>query len=249
MTKRVVLVTGATSGIGQGIARRFAAAGDDVVVHGLAGGDAEDAARRLRDEASGELILITGDLTQPEACELVVTQTVDQLGQIDVLVNNAGRNAFTGILDSDLDDWNRALDLNLRAAWLMARASVPHMPPGACVINISSNHAFSTMPGCFPYNVAKAGLLGLTTALAVELASRGIRANSICPGWTETPPIAQHLTQPDERRRVERLHLTGRIGTPDDVAEAAWYLAGAGQVTGTHLVIDGGRSAQMEDPH
>lgn len=248
MSKRVVVVTGATSGIGEAIAWRFATSGDDVVMHGLADDEAENAASRLRDDAIGELILLTGDLREPEACERLVTGAVDRLGRIDVLINNAGRNVFTGVLDSDLDDWNRAIDLNLRTAWLMARAAVPHMPSGSCVINVSSNHAFSTMPGCFPYNVAKAGLVGLTTALAVELASRGIRANTICPGWTETPPVTEQVADPDERRRVERLHLTGRIGTPGDVAEAAWYLAGAGQVTGTQLVIDGGRSALMEDP-
>lgn len=251
MTERIVVVTGSTSGIGEGIALRFAQGGDHLVVHGLDEPIAAAAADRVTEAGPGEVHLVTGDLTDPTVAERLVEETVRQFGRVDVLVNSAGRNVFTGVLDSSLEDWQRAIDLNLRAAWLVSRAAAPHMLPGSAIVIISSNHARSTMPGCFPYNVAKAGLLGLTNALAVDLAKLGIRANAVLPGWTETPPISQDLVGagPDERKRVEGLHLTGRMATPADIAEAVWYLAGASQVTGTHLLVDGGRSAQMEDPH
>lgn len=250
MTGRVVLVTGSTSGIGEGIALRFAIGGDHVVMHGLGEPTSAEVAHRVDEAGAGDVLLTRGDLTDPAGADRLVEEAIGRFERIDVLVNNAGRNVFTGVLASTLDDWERAIDVNLRAAWLVSRAAVPHMAPGSAIVTISSNHARSTVPGSFPYNVAKAGLLGLTNALAVELADRGIRANTVMPGWTETPPITAELAAagPDERERVERLHLTGRLGTPTDVAEAVWYLAAATQVTGTHLLVDGGRAALMEDP-
>lgn len=250
MTGRVVLVTGSTSGIGRGIAIRFAAGGDHLVMHGMGEPTDADAVRDVDSAGSGDVLLTEGDLTDPKAAERIVAGAVDRFGRVDVLVNNAGRNVFTGVLASTLEDWQRAIDLNLRAAWLVSRATVPHMAGGGAIVTIASNHAQSTTAGAFPYNVAKAGLLGLTNALAVELAGLGIRANTVMPGWTETPPITADLAAagPGERERVERLHLTGRLGTPEDVAEAVWYLAGASQVTGTHLLVDGGRAVQMQDP-
>lgn len=244
-----MFVTGSTSGIGEGIVRKFLQEGEDVVAHGLSAREKDEMLLRWNTESLDPPNVLTGDLTDPDVPSRLVREVIDHHGRIDVLVNNAGRNVFTGVLESDLQDWDAALNLNLRAAWLVSKAAVPHVPRGGSIINISSNHAYTTMPGCFPYNVAKAGLLGLTNALAVELSSLGIRANAICPGWTETPPVAHALDDPAERRRVESIHLTGRLGTPEDVAAAAWYLAGATQVTGTHLIVDGGRSVVMEDPH
>lgn len=249
MSDRVVLVTGSTSGIGEGIAVRFGQGGDQLVMHGL-DGEETGAVGRVEEAGAAAVLMTKGDLVDPDVPARIVDEAVAAFGRIDILVNNAGRNVFTGVLESTLEDWQRAIDLNLRAAWLMSKAAIPHMGPGSAIVTISSNHARSTMPGCFPYNVAKAGLLGLTNALAVELAERGIRANTVMPGWTDTPAVRQELEDagPEERRRVEGLHLTGRLGTPADVAEAVWYLAAATQVTGTHLVVDGGRATQMEDP-
>jgi glucose 1-dehydrogenase len=254
MGKRVVIVTGSPSGIGRAIARGFVEAGDDVLVHGRSSDRGEAVVselRAIRPDARVELSL--ADLTDPHGCEELVAGAA-AWGPIDVLVNNAGTNVFTGVMDTTLDDWQLAMDLDLRAAWLLARAAAPSMPAGSSIVNIGSNHATATLPGSFPYNVAKAGLVALTQSLAIELAPRGIRANIVAPGYVDTPlNDAWFARVPDpaaERARVAAIHPAGRMGRVDEVAAAVLYLVspGAGFTTGTTLLLDGGRSALMEDP-
>lgn len=256
MAGRIVIVTGSTSGIGIGIARAFAAAGDEVVVHGRSAERGEGVLREIGAALPGaRLRLHLGDLSDPAECEALVAFATEPNGRVDVVVNNAGTNVFTGVMDTTLDDWQRAIDLDLRASWLCARAAAPRMPPGSAIVNVSSNHAFSTLPGSFPYNVAKAGMLALTQSLAMELAERGVRANAICPGYIDTPLndlyFAGFADPEAERARVRRMHPIGRMGTVDDIARAALFLASAedsGFMTGTYLLVDGGRSTLMEDP-
>jgi NAD(P)-dependent dehydrogenase (short-subunit alcohol dehydrogenase family) len=166
-----------------------------------------------------------------------------------VLVNNAGANVFGGVLDTDVATWNRCLDLDLRAVWLCSRAAARVMDGGA-IVNVASNHAFATLPGVFPYNVAKAAVLALTQSLAIELAP--IRVNAVCPGYIDTPindAYFDGFADPAaERARVEELHPLRRIGRPQEVARAIRFLAHDGFTTGTTLTIDGGRSALMQDP-
>lgn len=256
MVGRVVLVTGSTSGIGAGIARRFALDGDRVVVHGRDRSRGEAVVKTIRAESpTVDVRLILADLAVPAECERLVAEVAQSLGRVDVLVNNAGTNVFTGVERSTIEDWDRAIDLDLRAAWLLSRAAVSAMPRGSAIVNIGSNHALYTLPGSFPYNVAKAGLVALTQSLAIELAPHGIRANAVLPGYIDTPLAdAYFASLPDsaaERARVERIHLAGRMGTPDEVARAVRFLSSneeAGFVTGTTLLVDGGRSTLMEDP-
>lgn len=227
----VVLVTGATRGIGKATADLFAAHGATVIRHGLDDGD------------------IAADLAREAAAERVVRFAVERAGRLDVLVNNAGANVFGGVLDTDVATWNRCLDLDLRAVWLCSKAAARVMDGGA-IVNVASNHAFATLPGVFPYNVAKAGVLALTQSLAVELAP--IRVNAVCPGYIDTPINDTYFggfaDPAAERARVEALHPLGRIGRPEEVAEAIRYLATAGFTTGTTLTVDGGRSALLQDP-
>jgi len=256
MSGRVVVVTGSTSGIGVGIARRFALDGDRVVVHGRSVERGEAVVDDLRAQAPGaDVRLFLGDLTDPAIPERLITFARQVTGSVDVLVNNAGTNVFTGVLTSTLGDWEHAIALDLRAAWLCAKAAAPLMPRGSAIVNIGSNHAWSTLPGSFPYNVAKAGLVALTQSLAMELAPLGIRANLVAPGYVDTPLGDAWFDQfPDpeaERARVRGLQPVGRMGTPDDVARAVRYLASAeesGFVTGTTLLLDGGRATLLEDP-
>lgn len=250
---RTAVVTGGTSGIGLAIVRRLAHDGYSVLAHGKDPWDPY-----LADVGTpplaGEVDHVACDLTEPHAAEALVGRAREQWGHIDVLVNNAGTNVFAGATTATLGDWDFGMNLLLRAPWLCAVAAARHMPRGGAIVNIGSNHAHATVRGTFPYNVAKAGLEALTKSLAIDLADRGIRANTVVPGWTRTPLTDAHFdTAPSprsERSRVAGLHLTGRIGEPDDVAAAVAYLAGAdaGQVTGTTLLVDGGRSALMEDP-
>ncbi|MGH3713364.1 MAG: SDR family NAD(P)-dependent oxidoreductase [Micromonosporaceae bacterium] len=247
---QTVVVTGSTRGIGAATAELFAAQGAHVVVHGLEADEGAALVGTLRD-AGGRASFVGGDLTRAEVPAEIVGHAVAETGRLDVLVNNAGANIFAGTVAADLATWQKCLDLDLRAGWLTAQAAVAADAGLHAIVNVASNHARATFPGVFPYNVAKAGLLALTQSLAIELAPR-IRANAVCPGWTDTP-INQELfaREPQERVRVEALHPLRRIGRPEDVAWAIRFLASsveAAFVTGAVLTVDGGRSALLRDP-
>jgi len=256
MAERVVIVTGSTSGIGAAIARLFAREGEHVVIHGRSGERGEAMVRELEGYGSAASVRVfLGDLAEAAACEELIDFAAQPLGRVDVLVNNAGTNVFTGVMDTTLAQWQACIDVDLRATWLCSRAAARHMPPGSAIVNVGSNHAYSTMPGCFPYNVAKAGLLALTQSLALELSPLGIRANALSPGYIDTPLNDRYFdATPDpaaERRRVLALHPAGRIGTVEECAHAVRFLASsreAGFITGVSLLMDGGRGALMEDP-
>ncbi|HTW06612.1 MAG TPA: SDR family oxidoreductase [Acidimicrobiales bacterium] len=251
---KTVLVTGSTHGIGRATAELFATEGAFVVVHGRDRGAGEAVQEKIQ-EAGGSCAFIAADLGDAAAPDRLVSFALDVSGRLDVLVNNAGTNVFAGVVEADLDTWERCMSVDLRAAWLCARSSAVAMREGASIVNIASNHASATLPGVFPYNVAKAGMVALTQSLAIELAPRGIRANVICPGYIDTPiNEAYFATFPDpaaERERVEGLHPVRRIGRPADVACAVRFLADpqqCGFVTGSTFVMDGGRSALLQDP-
>ena len=251
---RTVIVTGSTRGIGRATAALFGADGAHVVVHGR---DRRAAADVVQDigarggRASAALL----DLRDVAAAQALIDHATEVTGRVDVLVNNAGANVFRGTLTATIADWDDCLNLDLRAAWLCAQAAARVMPPGSAIVNVSSNHAGSTLPGVFPYNVAKAGMLALTQSLAIELAPRGIRANTVCPGYIDTPINDAYFATFNDpvqaRRNAERLHPLGRIGTAGEVARAIRFLASeaeSGFTTGSTLTLDGGRSALMQDP-
>jgi NAD(P)-dependent dehydrogenase (short-subunit alcohol dehydrogenase family) len=175
---------------------------------------------------------------------------VDELGPPDVLVNNAGIAVFDDPLELSDADWDRCFDVDLNGVWYCCREALPHLiaAGSASIVNIASVHAFQIIPGCFPYPVAKHGVLGLTRALAMDYAPHGVRVNAISPGYIDTPINAEIWSQtPDpqaERDKAAALHPVGRIGTPDEVAWPAVFLASdeSSFVTGANLVVDGGRS-------
>ena len=178
-----------------------------------------------------------------------------QAGGIDILVNNAGANVFYEPLDMPDEAWRRCMDLDLEAAWLCSRAVLPAMleQGGGAIVNIARAHSFKIIPHCFPYPVAKHALVGLTRALAIEYAARGIRVNAIAPGYIDTPIAdAYWATFPDpaaERARAEAIHPPKRIGRPEEVAHTALFLASdeAPFINAETIVIDGGRSALYHD--
>jgi NAD(P)-dependent dehydrogenase (short-subunit alcohol dehydrogenase family) len=251
---RTVIVTGATKGIGRAIALRFGSHGAHLVVHGRSISDAQFV-RSAVEESGGTASVVAADLRDPSAPALVVARALEASGTVDVLVNNAGANVFRGVMDATLSDWDDCLNLDLRAVWLCSQSAIPHMSSGSAIVNIASNHASSTLAGVFPYNVAKAGVIALTTSLAIELAPRGIRANTVIPGYVDTPINDAYFAGFDDpvaaRSQAEALHPAARLGRPDEIAAAVEFLADtsvSGFTTGTSLTIDGGRSALLQDP-
>ncbi len=246
---KTAIVTGAGQGIGAAIARCFAAEGARVVV---AERNAQTGAAVA--EAIGGAFVET-DVTDPASVASLVARAINEHGAPDILVNNAGVNVFHDPLRTDDAEWRRCLAVDLDGVWNCCRAVLPAMLEAGhgAIINIASTHSFKIIPGCFPYPVAKHAVIGLTRALAIEYAARGIRVNAIAPGYIETPIAAEYwATFPDpaaERRRAEALHPPKRIGRPEEVAMTAVFLASdeAPFINAETIVVDGGRSVLYHD--
>ena len=243
----VAIVTGSTKGIGAEIVKRLAAEGAIVVVNGRSENAGKQVIEAIRADG-GEATFIAADMRDPAAIQALVEETADRYGRIDILVNNAGVQTETTATEATIDDWEFVVETDFRSFWLCVKHAVEHMPEGSSILNMSSNHAFLTMPGLFPYNAVKAGINGMTRALALELGPLGIRVNTINPGWIEVERTRKELSD-DDRQRVESMHPLGRIGTPEDVAASVSFLTSyeASFITGTSLLIDGGRTAVMQD--
>jgi glucose 1-dehydrogenase len=249
LEERVAIVTGSTRGIGAAIAERFAKEGASVVVSGRSEEEGKQVVERLDSEGGeGEATFVRADMRDPDAISRLIEKTVEEYGRIDVVVNNAGVQTETTAREAGMDDWAFILETNFRAYWLAVKEAIEHMPNGGSVINVSSNHSRETMPAHFPYNAVKAGINGMTRALAVELGPLGIRANTISPGWIEVERTREELPE-DRREHVEAIHPLGKIGDPEDVAGVAAFLASddAAFMTGSNLLVDGGRGTVMED--
>jgi NAD(P)-dependent dehydrogenase (short-subunit alcohol dehydrogenase family) len=246
---QTAIVTGSTRGIGAGIAERLAAEGANVVVSGRSEDAGEAVVERI-DEATGgdagDAVFVRADMRDPEDVAALAEAAVAAYGSLDVLVNNAGVQTETAADEASLDDWAFVVETDFRAYWLAARAALEHMDRGA-IVNVSSNHAHATMPKHFPYNAVKAGINGMTRSLAVDFGP-SVRVNTVVPGWVEIERTRDEL--PEGRfEEVESIHPTGRIGTPSDVAGAVSFLASedAAYVTGSALLVDGGRGAVLQD--
>jgi NAD(P)-dependent dehydrogenase (short-subunit alcohol dehydrogenase family) len=240
-----VVVTGSTRGIGAEIARQFAAEGAAVVVTGRSEDDGAGTVDSIS-ELDGRAVFVPADMRSPTDIETLFEAARSEFGDVDVLVNNVAVQTETGVAETTLDDWTRVLETNFRSYWLCGKHAVEHMATGT-IVNISSNHAFSTMPAHFPYNAVKAGINGMTRAMALDFGP-DVRVNTINPGWVAVERTVAEMSDSD-RRALDAIHPTGRIGRPEDVAKAALFLASddASFITGTELLVDGGRSAVMQD--
>ncbi|MEX3937975.1 SDR family oxidoreductase [Paraburkholderia sp. BR10937] len=249
---KVALVTGAGRGIGAAIARAFAAEGAAVVLAELDGAMAAATTREIANACDGARSLaVQTDVTQPASLRAAVEEAQRAFGPVDVLVNNAGINVFADPLTMTDDDWRRCFAVDLDGVWNGCRAVLPGMVErcAGSIINIASTHAFQIIPGCFPYPVAKHGVIGLTRALGIEYAPKNVRVNAIAPGYIETQLTHDWWNaQPDpEAARKATLELPPmkRIGRPEEVAMTAVFLASdeAPFINASCITIDGGRTA------
>jgi NAD(P)-dependent dehydrogenase (short-subunit alcohol dehydrogenase family) len=237
---KVAIVTGAARGIGAAVVALFAAEGAQVV--GLD--------RQPVPATVDGVLNLTADVTSAEQVAAAVATTLTRFGRIDALINSAGVNVFCDPLLLSNRDWDRCLDVDLKGAWVVSRAILPTLltQRSGSIVNIASIHGHKIVPGCFPYPVAKHALIGLTRALAIEYAAHGVRVNSISPGFILTPQTEEWLAaQPDpaqERRRQEALLPCKRLGTAEEVAHTALFLATdeARFINAADILIDGGRS-------
>lgn len=248
-TDSVAIVTGSTRGIGESIARRLADADASVVVSGRTASDGKDIVDSIA-SAGGTAKFIQTDVRSPEEIQSLIDKTVGEFGGLDILVNNAGFETNTAPDEVDIETWDAIMETDFRAYWLAAKYSYPHLVDSdrAAIVNVSSNHSMLTQPKKFPYNAVKAGIDSMTRSMAVAWGVDGIRVNSVNPGWTMVKRIAESLTDED-LAYLDRIHPLGRIGTPEDIANVVLFLASelAQFVTGASLVVDGGRTAVLQD--
>ena len=246
---KVAIITGASSGIGRAAAILFASRGAALVLSGRREDALADVARQVR-SADGRVVAIAGDVREEAHAAELVKAAVDTFGGLDIAFNNAGASGSGGSLpELDLAAWNDTLQTNLTSAFLGAKHQVPAMLArggGALVFTSSFVGHTVGFPGMAAYAAAKAGLIGLVQTLAVEYGPHGIRANALLPGATDTPSNAANLpgAAPQTRSFIEGLHALRRLARPEEVAEAALYLASAQAsfVTGAALLVDGGVS-------
>ncbi len=247
MAQRTVVITGGAAGIGAGIALRFAEAGDAVAILDIDG----PGARRMAESLPRGLraLAIRMDVADEAQVEAAIDRTAAELGPPDVLINNAGIEVSGSVTDLTAADWDRQIGVNLRGVFLTSKYVIQAMAgKGGAIVNISSVHGFVSYSGCAAYDATKAGIIGLTRAMALDHGPAGIRVNAICPGYIDTPLMERWLASAPNReatmRQVLACHPMGRIGTPRDVAEAAFFLASeaASFISGTTLVVDGAMS-------
>ena len=242
---RVCVITGGAAGLGRAMADRFAQDGDAVV---LVDRDAD----RLASAVSA--IAETGARADGRAADVSNQHQVEETaewiqsvhGRVDVLVNNAGVALREGsVADMSRKAWDLTLAVNLTGPFLMSRSLVPLMPPGSVIVNVATNAAHRAVPGSDAYVASKAGVVGLTKAMAVSLADRGIRVNAVSPGVTGTEEVLSRLDDPRVQAMIDRAPPLSEYGRPEELAAVVSFLCSpeARYVNGAVLAVDGGATA------
>jgi NAD(P)-dependent dehydrogenase (short-subunit alcohol dehydrogenase family) len=253
---KVALITGATSGIGQATAILFAREGAKVVIVGRNQKRGNETVKIIKRDG-GEAMFVRADVSKAVEVEKMVRAAIEKYGRLDILFNNAGIVLVHKIVDTTEEEWDRVIDTNLKSVFLGSRCAIPEMMKqgGGIIINTSSVFGLIGAPRYAAYCTSKGGIILLTKAMALECAPHKIRVNCICPGSIYTSmqerelAIFSNLHERSEKQvlqsKIQKIPI-GRIGKPEDIANAALYLASeqASFVTGATLVVDGGFSAK-----
>jgi glucose 1-dehydrogenase len=241
--QKVVIVTGADSGIGRGIALQFASQGATVVVNYAHAQDKAEEVKQTIEKSNGKALVIQADVSQYEQAMGLIQQTVEHFNRLDVMVNNAGMEIHSPFLDVT----ERVLSVDLKGAFFCAQAAAREMvkrKTAGRIINISSVHEDIAMPQNVPYCCAKGGMRMLTRTICLELAPYNITVNNIAPGAIDTPIDADVKADPEKMAALLKEIPLHRMGQPDEIGKMAVYLASeaASYITGSTFIVDGGLS-------
>jgi len=250
LQNKVAIVTGGNGGIGKGIARGFAAVGADIVIAARNQAKTDETAREIKNEFGVQVLGLQVNVRHDDEIRAMVTQVLDRLRRIDILLNNAGINIRNMPQDYLVEEWDEILDTNLRSAFLCSKAVYPAMKEagGGKIISIGSMTSIFGGAKLAPYGTSKGGIVQLTRSLAVAWAPDNIQVNAILPGWINTDLTRQARKElPGLNERVLARTPVGRWGEPDDLAGAAIFLASSTSdfVTGVALPVDGGFSVMI----
>lgn len=247
---KLMAVTGGGQGIGRAIAFYFAKAGYAVSIADMDEEAGMEALEKVK-EMGGQAVFVRTDVSQSEAVRKWIELTVQKLGCPDVLINNAGIARNSPFLELSPEDFDRVIAVNLRGTFLCSQEVSRRMSEagkGGVIINIASTRAFMSEPGSEAYTASKGGIVSLTHGMAISLGPYGIRVNCISPGWIETRDwqYSARAQTPVHSERDRLQHPVGRVGKPDDIAEACMFLTeSAGFMTCQNIIIDGGMTKKM----
>lgn len=259
LTGKTALITGSTSGIGLAYAKALAAEGANIVINGFGDADAIEQERLALESLSGAKALYSGhDLTRVEEIEAMMKDAADAFGGVDILINNAGTQHVAPVEEFPLDKWNLIIALNLNSAFHTTRLAVPYMKgkKWGRIIQTASAHSMTASPFKSAYVTAKHGLFGFTKTIALELATFGVTANCISPGYVWTPLVENQIPDTMKARNMTREQVmndvllagqpTKQFVTVDQVAAMALFLCRdeAANITGANMMVDGGWTAQ-----
>lgn len=251
VSKKVVLITGASSGIGTETAVEFSKLGSKVVLCGRNEENLESTAKKCHDVglASEDVLIIKGDVRVMKDLEHTVQHTVKHFGQLDILINNAGILVTGGIEETSMEDYDKQMDINVRSVFYLTQLAIPHLiETKGNIVNVSSVAGLRSFPGIAAYCMSKAAIDQMTRCVALELAAKGVRVNAVNPGVIVTDIHKRAgLSESEYQEFLEHCkttHALGRVGTSSEVAKSIVFLASeehASFITGVTLSVDGGR--------
>lgn len=238
--QRVMLITGAAGGIGRATVKVFSENGWKVI-----GVDRKDFGPGFPEDG----LFINADIAKAENMTMIYEKAQAFTDTLDAVVNNAALQICKPILQTTVEEWDATMESNLRSVFLGAKLAHPLLKQegGGAIVNVSSVHAVATSPGVSAYAASKGGLMAFTRAMAIEFAPDNIRVNAVLPGAVNTPMLYDHLT-PDRLENLARKTVNGRIGEPEEIAHAIYFLADHVQssfITGQSILVDGGATAKL----